>query len=663
MGSPGGMGGSSRDPFYGSGDNYRARRIQSPGMIQALSPRAPMTRPDLFKGLRSDESREYSNKSKESAGHTRTLLGFIFCALALTIGLMALKASPVIKIGPYGLIQAFSLWYYVAIAILVLSFAWVLPTEKYRSLLLSAHLAVFVMLLHGAPGVIESAPRFPMAWVTTDFTDYIANTGNLLPGLDARFCWPAFFAASALLDKAAGIDTALELVRWWPVALNLLYLPLIFRIAKVFLRSDHEAWIATAIFPVANWIGQDYYSPQSVSYLLYLTFFYILIGPLGANDAPLWRSFRRPQGHKYGSAAESQQSGRETPSIAREQKNPRAFGFYLGLLTLLMAAMAAGHQLTPIVATATAFVLVLAGRTRIRWIVIAFALMTVAWICYGAEAFWSGHESMLIGGVGSLTGNVSGSVAARVVGNAPHEFVVHIRLLTSGIVWLLAILGALLWRPRNGYLAALVLCFLVSFGILAGGDYGGEGMLRVFLFGLPPAVCLIAALISKLRWTYRQIALIAVLSLMVPFFLVSRWGNELFEMIRPNEVTAAGVLYHIAKPGSNLVTVVQVAETNSPDELITEFPSVKGFNSITLNLTQLGPGVMAEIVDAASANPKGGYLVISTSQVDYAWLNYNWPPTWGATMEKELSQSPHFKLRYSNPDAEIFQYIPGRGSK
>jgi hypothetical protein len=652
MSNPG-MGDGSHSQLMAAEDVHRPVPVHPSNGSRASYTRMALTRPEAW--IRASASGP--GDSSMRTGSTHVTFGVLACLVSLGLGLLALRVTPEDKIGPYGLIQALSPWYYIAIGILVISFVRILRIERFRSLFLSVHVSILVILLHGAPGVVESVPRFPMAWVTTDFTDYIANTGKILPDFDARFSWPAFFAASAMLDRAAGLSTALTFVRWWPVALNLLYLPFVFRISREFLRSESQAWIATAIFPLANWIGEDYYSPQSVSYLLYLAFFFILIGPLGANERPVWLGSYNMRLRRNAAAMTSPSSSGDL-SPRREDRHTRsAAGFYMTLLVLLMAAMATGHQLTPIVATGTALALIVAGRTRIRWMVGAFGLMTLAWVCYGAVAFWSGHRSMLIGGVGSLQGNVSTSVAAKVHGSFPHEFVVDARLGTSLIVWLLAVLGAFVWRPQGRHRAAVILCFIASFGILAGGNYGGEGMLRAYLFGLPVTVSLISALISKLRWNYRQLAVGAVLLLLVPLFLISRWGNELFEMIRPNEVAAADSLFQIARPGSSLVTVIQVSLTNDPMSISTEFPVVKGFKSITLNLTELKPTVMTEITNAVSANPKGGYIVISTSQIDYAWLNYGWPRGWGLTLERQLSESRHFRLKYSNPDVDIFEYV------
>lgn len=583
-------------------------------------------------------------------GRVRPALSAFLCLGLLAAGLWALKASPESRIGPYGLIQALSHWYYAIIVVLLLSLVWTLGAERYRTPLLSAHLIVLVILVHGAPAVIESEPRFATAWLHAGFTNYVAGTGKFLPQVDARFSWPSFFAGSALLDKAAGLSTAVSLIRWWPVALNLLYLPLIFRIANEFLRSDEKAWIATALFPLANWVGQDYYSPQSIAFLLYLTFIYILIGPLGVDGLPLWHSYWRLRGQSrilrtgrpwiHGAARPYRQNG----------ERPPASGFYLGVSVLLMAAMATGHQLTPIVATGSALMLMLTGKTRVRWLVAVFGLMTAGWVCYGAATFWSGHIGLLVGGIGSVQSNVAQSVIARLQGSPAHQFVVDFRLFTSLIVWLLALAGAFVWRSGNAGRVALVGSFIVPFTMLAGGSYGGEAILRVYLFSLPFAICLIAALVSQLRGPYRQLAAVCVLVLLTPLFLVSRWGNELFELVRPNEVTAVQELYHIAAPGSTLIAM-------SP-ELPWRFTDVGEFRYQADNIAQFSLYSTPAVMRLVEGNPNGGYVIITTSQIVFGWQTYDFPPTWGQTIEKLLSGSPYFKLVYSNPDAEIFKYIP-----
>jgi hypothetical protein len=257
---------------------------------------------------------------------------------------------------------------------------------------------------------------------------------------------------------------------------------------------------------------------------------------------------------------------------------------------------------------------------------------------------------MIVGGVGSVQSNVGGSVLARVHGSSAHQSIVDTRLVMSVFVWLLAVIGALAWRSRNANRTALVVCFIASFGMLAGGDYGGEGMLRVYLFSLPSSVCLIAALISKLRWPYRQAALGFALLLLVPFFVLSRWGNELFELVRPNEITAVKELYRIANPGSSLVSITP--------QLAWEFTDVDRFKYEPSNLNEFALESTPAVVKLVSGNPKGGYVIITTGQIVYGIQTYGLAPTWGVKIENLLSRSSYFKLRYANPNAKIFQYIP-----
>jgi len=594
--------------------------------------------------------------SMEPSGHARAAVGALVCAGLLAVGLWALRASPESRIGPYGLIQALSPWYYAVLAGLLLSLMWALGARKFRAPLLSLHLIVLVILVHGAPAVVESAPRFATAWLHAGFTDYVATAGRFLPRVDARFSWPSFFAGSALLDKAAGLPAATALIRWWPVALNLLYLPLIFQIARAFLRSDEKAWVATIVFPLANWVGQDYYSPQSIAFLLYLTFIFLLVGPLGANDRPLWPRYWRA--HGQGRVLRMGRPWlRGGPWMDHQYwqngHRPRAVGFHVGALVVLMAAMATGHQLTPIVATGIALMFVLAGRTRVRWLVVAFALMTTAWVCYGAVSFWAGHFGLLVGQAGAVRGNVGSSILARLQGSQPHQFVVDARLAVSVLIWLLALLGGLAWRSGGADRRALVAGLLLPFATVAGGSYGGEVVLRIYLFTLPFAVCLVAALIAKVRWPSPRVIAGALVVLLVPLFLVARWGNELFELVRPSEVVSVKALYRIARPGSTLISITP--------QLPWRFADVARFRYEPSNLDEFALESLPAIVRLVEGNRRGGYVIITTSQIVYGWQTYGLARSWGTTVEGLLSRSPYFWLRYTNPNAQIFQYIPRGG--
>ena len=609
-------------------------------------PRSALTRPEARHHLARQRPLTQPTRDEkiDLEQRNRFAVGISLCGIALLLGLVALKMSPQSKIGPYGLIDALSPLYYVAIILLLVSFAWNLRTVRHRSALLGAHLAILVFLIHGAPSIIEAGARFQTAYVHVGFVDYIASTGKALPGYDARFNWPSFFEGMAMLQKVAGVGNAEIWIRWWPVALNLLYLPLIWSIANHFLRSQLKAWVATAIFPLANWEAQDYFSPQSISYLLYLTFIFILVVPLRAHDRPVWqylfhRALERPGDRPMGGGP-ARSDGRE----------PHSVGFYLGVLALLATAMATGHQLTPMMAIVSTLILIAAGRTKARGMAVIVPLIVFGWICYGAITFWAGNINLFLGGLGAVGGNVNSGLANRTSGNAAHALAGQIRELISVLIWGLAVVGAFVWRRDNEDRVIVVLLFFSAFGVIAGGNYGGEGILRVYLFSLPGAVCLIAALISRLpRFWHSQVALSCVLILFIPLFLVARWGNELFEMVRPAELTATDTLYKMAHPGSDLISL---------NSFITwRYTNITSVNYKSVNLTNLGPQTLAQITAVSAKNPNGSYVIMTTGQNEYGWLDYGMPQNWGAMVESLLAHSPHYKLMYENADAEIFQYI------
>jgi hypothetical protein len=568
---------------------------------------------------------------------------------ALAVGYLSLRSSKVSDIGPYGLIQALHPPYFAAVVALMLSYFGVLRMERLRPTLLSLHLGVLVFLVHGAPGVVESEPRFATAYLHAGFTGYVAHTGQVLPGIDARFSWPAFFTGSAVLDKAAGISTALHLIRWWPVAMNIAYVALLWLIAVHLLPTKRLAWLTAGFFPVANWVGQDYYSPQSIGFVLYLALIFVLVGPLGGEGPPIWRMrVRRP---------------RSWPGpTAEEQDRWGPTWLWISGSVVLVAAMSAGHQISPIMACGTSIVLAAAGRTRARPLVVAFCVITLGWVCYGAIAFWSGHFGEIFGQVGTVSGNVSNSVLKRLHGSLIHRRVVDVRLGISVFVWVLGGLGALTWRKggANRRAAFLMMAWPISF--IAVQSYGGEALLRIFFFSLPGALICIVALISRLRWSPAQIAAeVLVFAVLAPSFLVARWGNELFEITRPLELAGVQQLYKMAPHGSIVVSISpqipwsfdNVTTYQYEPENIDEF-ALRKLRAIE-SLFKPNKSYIVHVRNR-STHRAFGYVIITTGQVNYGDQEYGLPTNWGQEDITKLTNSPKFQLVYHNPDTWIFKY-------
>jgi hypothetical protein len=584
-------------------------------------------------------------------GWTLTALaGLVLPLVALALGIYSLTTARQSAVGPYGLIQALPADYFLALAILGASFIMTWTSSRRWRLPFALSAAALVVLLDGAPGLIESEPRFESAWLTAGFTDYIAKTGHVLPLLDARFSWPSFFTGVAIVARAGGLPSAILLLRWWLVFINLMCLPPLYLIAKQILRDEKKAALAVFLFPIANWVGQDYYSPQSVAFFLYLVVVAIVIGPFGLERKvllpPALARLRRRE-----SAAES------PPPTAAQSPHP-AFSYsdivtLLGVLLLLCAAIVTGHQLSPFFTVATLAVLAFVGRTRlVAWPGIML-LLTLGWVCYATISYWSGHFSTIFGAIGGVGSNVSEDLRLH-GGTAAHHHVDDVRLAMAGIVLLLAIAGFFMARNANIDRRSGLVLTLTPLVVITGQPYGGEAGLRAFLFTLPGALCLMAFALTRAARATRVVVTGLVIAAMMLGFLVARWGNELSEEVLPAEITGMTYLYNHATPGAKIMAI--------DPQVSWEFEDVGRFTYTAYYIDIYGFGFPRGGSVPALADSRGGYLVVTRSQLVFAEQNYGVAAGWGTSIERRLIQSGHFKLMYKNADTSVYRYVIHSGT-
>jgi hypothetical protein len=574
--------------------------------------------------------------------------------VALGLGLLSLVSARQSAIGPYGLIQALPLGYFVSLVVLAAAFLMTWMNHEIRYSQFIAEVMVLVFILHGAPGIIESEPRFHEAWTHAGFTDYVAHTGRVLPQIDARFDWPSFFTGAALLARAGGLPTTILLLRWWPVVLNLLYLPPLFLLAKQILHDEKKAMLVVWIFPLVNWVGQDYFSPQSVAYLLYLVFICLVLGPFAANRRallPRWLYTLVPQRVR----ASFRPWGRRRQPHTRPEgqaNTRREVILLLAIMLVLSLAMATGHQLTPFIALTAVAGLAILGRTKlVAWPAIMF-LLAAGWVCYGAIAFWSGHFQKLFGSVGNLGANVSANLGKRLRGSPAHYHVLDVRLLVVVLILALAAAGYFLGRRTSADRRAAVVLLIAPVLSLGGQSYGGEAGLRVFLFCLPGALCLGALALTAATGRLRAIAVALLIALLIPGFLVARWGNELSEMVVPGEISGMRALYAIAPPGSTFFSI-------NP-QVPWEFMDVGQHKYVTnkLDVTALALGNPLPAIAGRLKSVGGGYVVITESEVVYAQQSYGLG-NWAEIVNHRFATSPLFRRVLQNSAVVVYEYVEG----
>ncbi|MBW1599272.1 lipopolysaccharide biosynthesis protein [Streptomyces sp. JJ38] len=551
-------------------------------------------------------------------------------------------------------------------AALVACFALTLVQPRQHRALLTLVLLLTVVSLHAVPALVEAEPRFATAWQHLGFLDLIDRTGAAAPELDARWSWPGFFALAAFLAQACGVDDLTGVLRWWPTAVQLLCLApfaLLLRAVRAHWRAK---WCAVWFFVLTGWVGQDYFSPQSLTYLLYLSFAAILLVWFRP-DAGGGRDTARPPGPGRTGPAGRRPGEATVPALP----GPTRAVLLCVLLALFTAAVSA-HQLTPFVMLGLLCGLLAARRLAPRGLPLFAALLVVSWVGFLAEPYWVGHFDELLGGLGGFGDNVSSSVAGRIEGGSGlHRLVLHTRVGLAAGLMVLAVAG-LLRRRRAGWAdRCLPVLTAVPFLAFALQSYGGEIALRVFLFAAPGA-CVLAALAlfphpetgrpgggrpgggrpGGGRWAAPGAVLLCGL-LFMGGFLVARWGNESFERVRPGEVAAMEYVYAHDRPSAALLWLSTDPEVNVTPALPWGARDMERVRYVPL-LAPRDPGRTDALVAALRTAGPRARLVVNAGQSEYLRLDAGYPASWSAELRAALDGRVELRRVFSDPDAVLY---------
>ncbi|UXY18933.1 lipopolysaccharide biosynthesis protein [Streptomyces cynarae] len=575
------------------------------------------------------------------------LLGCLLVSALLLywVPALSLDDGSLDRMGGLGLISVLPLPTLLGAALLVVVFAALLWRAREHKVLLLATLVATVVSLHALPAVIETEPRFPTAWQHLGFLDYIDRTGSAVPFLDARWSWPGFFAVAAFVAKACGVTDLTEVIRWWPLTIQLLYLAPMFLLVRSMRASWRAKWTGIWIFVLSGWVGQDYFSPQGFTYLFYLAFVAILLVWFRAPRV-LWTR-RRP------GEAEVEPTGRGQRAVL------------LMVLIALYAASVPAHQLTPFMMLGVLAVLVLVGRSELRGLPVLFAVLVMFWLGYMAEPYWSGHFDELFGGVGGVGSNVSTSVSGRIQGgDSTHKLVLYTRVLLAGVVMAFACWGW--WRRREHKYrerSLLVLTFVpfLGFGMQS---YGGEMALRVFMFAVPGAALLCALALfprtgvtaeerDKDRASLAPLAALMAGLLLMGGFLVARWGNEPFERIRPGEVAAMDYVYAHDKPTVRLLWLSNDTVNDVTPAMPWGAKDMEKVNYVP-TLAPTDPVLVSGLVKSLKDAGPNSYLMINRSQVTYLQMDVGYSATWESRLVKNLDDRQELKKVLVNDDVTMY---------
>ena len=535
--------------------------------------------------------------------------------------------------------------FWAGLAGLTIVFAVLLPRPSTPEWLLAACVVALIVAVLGIPVFASDVPRLNVSFRHAGIVDNLARTGAPDPRIDAYFSWPGFFMLGTLLSEVAGFRTPLSLTSLAPLYTNLLFLVPLLLLVRALTTDRRRVWLTVWLYYLAQWANQDYFAPQSYTYLLYLTVLAIVLH---------W--FWRPP------AAAGTQTGVWGPlarfrTFADANLSPvppprAAAGPLFVVVVVLVLATVPSHQLTPFaILVALAALALLHGRS-VRVLAAVTAIATTAWVLFAATAYLSGHLPALLSDVGDLQAATNANLFERMEGSAGHLLVVRARLALGLLMCLTAVAGLIRRLVRGRWDGTAATLAGVAYLLLPLQPYGGEMLLRCYFFSLPFVAFLAAAALlptARRRWALAAVV-VAVTAVLAPALIVSRYGNARMDQFTPAEVAVVSRMYSAAEPGSYFFALARNVPWKGQEY---EEHTYRVIDHMGADITD-ARDLAVHMTDLADSSPTGGWFVVTRSQEAHVDLFGGVTRTTAAAVEAELQDRYGWRLVYADRDGRLY---------
>lgn len=542
------------------------------------------------------------------------------------------------SLGGWGLAEVLPASAWLALTCAVIACAIEVCRTTPRPRLLTVLTGVLILTTTGLPSVVEPAARTNVPWVMSGFIDAVARDGTLVQGVDARFSWGGFFALWAWIRSAAGVPDLDVVLLWAPPVYVAIWAAGVFAIARSLLGGMRAPWVATWLFCGANWIEQDYLSPQATGITLCLAVLACAFGPLAlppARVAAVEGRRRRPM---------RAIAARFAP-LTPPRTTPNQTLLLWMMVVVCELALVMTHQLTPFSFGAQLFLLVMARRLWRPHLVWFLGLATITWIVLGAQEFWTSQMLLATSTVGDPGGAVSSALTDRLIGDTGQLTVKVGRVVVAVCVWSLAIVGAIVRWRRERDIVIVAMAFVPA-ALVLGQSYGGEVLLRVFLYGLPLLAVLCVEALRPVARRWRRATRPALGMAMIVLFaslVVIRGGNDAYSIVYPDQVALVREVLAAAPADSKVVGL----RNQGPLYLarVGEVRQTTGSAGCSNLGNDVSRCVAADLPDV---------ILVFPQMAMEGTLVYGMPPDWAEVAVAQLTQSGQYAVsRRSGPNVVL----------
>jgi len=572
------------------------------------------------------------------------LVGLSVSAILWAVALFQLDTD---AIGDFGLLDAFPTTMYVAFGLLVSSMILAVH-RRATDRVLAAHVGLLVLMLHATPAIRYETLRYAWSWKHLGIVHEL-TTQHWIDGsgrdLAIYHNWPGFFSAAATwLGTAVDPRGWAGLAQWAPPAFQLLYALAAYAVLQNLTDDRRVVWLGVWLFAIANWIGQDYFAPQSMAFFLFLVTCALALR-FASHPTTITR---RPR--ERNSTAHAIGTPRGEPATEATRRATRL------LVVALATAIVVTHPLTPFVLIAALVALTVTGVVRDRRLALYVMAVQVVWLFTGARGFSGDRGRDLLAGFGALRSNLDASLEDASRADAAQRLVSTAGRAEVALLVLLAAVG--LWRRtrRGTWDVAAAVLIATPLVIIAANSYGGEATFRVYLFALPFLAFVAATAFAPDERAWRPITAVVALAVsgaLLAATLFAYYGKEQWTHFTESEVRAAELVFDDAPTGSLII--------EGTDNYPARFARVNDL--VFLNLAAEPRASREEVVSDPAATIAtwlddrrypDAYLIITASQRAEARSLGLFPAGGLDRIERELLTSPLVEVLYRDDDAVVF---------
>jgi hypothetical protein len=608
-------------------------------------------------------------KSREGLRSLITLRFYLPILLAAVLWSLSLPAVDPNRMGDLGLVSVLPPLFFYALIVLAIGFSWNLFDRTTPQIVLLGYVILLILMIHGTPQIVYGTLRYSWAWKHVGIVDYIQRHGSVDPNIEyltAYHNWPGFFALSALVAEVMGAKSLVDYAGWAPFVFNLLDMGALVLIFRTLTRDQRLVWLGVWFFYLANWVGQDYFSPQAFTYFLYLGMIFICLRwfkgtprfsfPFQQKDRK-WYFYKARDYLTEALDRHEKQSGKNQHSRSLAPLNLRAA---LSILLLLISfSLVTSHQLTPLIAISALALLGLSHCIRPTNLPIFILVLLITWVIFMTLGFLKGNIYWIVSSIGHLTANIHSSFVDLSQSSPGQVLVANADRALSAMIWGLALLGGIRRLQRRYWDLAAILLIIAPFPLFAANSYGGEILFRVYYFALPWVSFFAAATLfpgASAGRSERIPVIQAALSIvLLAGLLLAYYGKDRMYYFTKVEVAAAEYINSHAPPGSLVMDGLWNWPLQYKNYEFYQYLSIAGLEKQDIL------AVIHDPVDQVAAIMKkypSAFFIITRSQKVGSDMNGTMPPGSLEKVEYAIRHSNRFTILFDHPDAVIFQLAP-----